>query len=89
MPDSNELIASLTNSIGATPGGGMNLALLAAWTIFGGIGFIAFVYGKKQQNWPILGIGLALMIYPYFVSSTFLNYLIGAILCVALYFFRQ
>jgi hypothetical protein len=35
----------------------------------GGIGFVLFVYGKKQQRWPHLVAGLALLIYPYFTDS--------------------
>ena len=35
----------------------------------GGIGFVLFVYGKKQQRWPQLAAGLALLIYPYFTDS--------------------
>jgi hypothetical protein len=43
------------------------LMLLAL--IPGGIGFVMFVYGKKQQRWPILGFGLAFIVYPYFTES--------------------
>ncbi len=35
----------------------------------GGIGFVLFVYGKKQERWPQLAAGLALMVYPYFATS--------------------
>lgn len=35
-----------------------------------GIGFVLFVYGKKEQRWPHLGAGLALMVYPYFATTT-------------------
>jgi hypothetical protein len=35
----------------------------------GGIGFILFVYGKKQERWPHLVAGLLLMVYPYFATS--------------------
>jgi hypothetical protein len=34
----------------------------------GGIGFVLFVYGKKQERWPHLVAGLLLMVYPYFTS---------------------
>jgi uncharacterized membrane protein len=36
----------------------------------GGIGFVLFVYGKKQQRWPQFFAGLAFMVYPYFTPST-------------------
>ena len=35
-----------------------------------GIGFVLFVYGKKHDRWPQLVAGLALMVYPYFATST-------------------
>jgi hypothetical protein len=44
-------------------------SLLFLSLITGGIGFVLFVYGKKQDRWPQLAAGLALMAYPYFVSS--------------------
>jgi branched-subunit amino acid transport protein len=34
-----------------------------------GIGFAVLVYGKKQQSWPHLIAGLALLVYPYFTES--------------------
>ena len=34
-----------------------------------GIGFVLFVYGKKQQRWPQLVGGLVFMVYPYFTPT--------------------
>ena len=42
-----------------------------------GIGFVLFVYGKKQDRWAHVGAGLALMVYPYFVA-TVVQMLLGA-----------
>lgn len=42
-----------------------------------GVGFVLFVYGKKQQRWAHLGAGLALMIYPYF-ATTIISLAVGA-----------
>jgi 4-hydroxybenzoate polyprenyltransferase len=50
----------------------------------GGIGFVLFVYGKKQQRWPHLVIGLAFMVYPYFTTSVASLTLVGVALGVAL-----
>jgi hypothetical protein len=30
-----------------------------------GVGFVLFVYGKKQQRWVLLVFGIAFMVYPY------------------------
>ena len=35
----------------------------------GGVGFVLFVYGKKQGRWPQMGAGLLPMVYPYFATS--------------------
>jgi len=45
----------------------------------GGVGFVLFVYGKKQQRWPQFTAGLALMIYPYFAATT-TTLLVGGLL---------
>lgn len=38
--------------------------------IIGGIGYVAFMYGKKQGRMPAMAAGIALIVFPYFVSST-------------------
>ena len=42
---------------------------LFASLIPGGIGFVLFVYGKKQERLPQLLAGLAFMVYPYFTPT--------------------
>ena len=78
------------NGLAASAGqGGWSLANIIAWVIFGGVGFIAFVYGKKMSSWRPMVIGIALMAYPYFVTNTVALYLVGIVLCAGLYFFRE
>ena len=50
-----------------------------------GAGFVLFVYGKKQERWPHLVTGLALMVYPYFATSVLSLVGIGAALGLALW----
>jgi hypothetical protein len=57
--------------------------------VFSVTGFAMFTYGRKQAAWRTAAIGAALMIYPYFVSQTWLLYTIGLALCAALYVFRE
>lgn len=45
--------------------------------IVSGVGFVLFVYGKKQGRWPQLAGGLALMVYPYFVSTLTATLVVG------------
>ena len=34
-----------------------------------GIGFVLFVYGKKQERWPHMLAGILFSIYPYFTPN--------------------
>jgi hypothetical protein len=51
-----------------------------------GIGFVLFVYGKKQQRWPHLVAGILLMGYPYFTATALALFGVGAVICVALWY---
>ncbi len=51
----------------------------------GGIGFVLFVYGKKQERWPQLVAGLLFMVYPYFTSSVPALVAVGMTLAVGLW----
>jgi hypothetical protein len=35
----------------------------------GGIGFVLFSYGRKQERWAHVGAGMVFMVYPYFTPS--------------------
>jgi C4-dicarboxylate transporter len=50
-----------------------------------GVGFVLFGYGKKQERWPYLVAGLALIVYPYFASSIGALAGLGVALCVGLW----
>ena len=63
--------------------------IVRAGFIFSGIGLVAFVYGKKEGSYKPLSIGIALMAYPYFLTSTFWLYAVGSGLCLLLYFWRD
>ena len=34
-----------------------------------GIGFVLFVYGRKQHRWPLIVSGLLFMTYPYLATT--------------------
>ena len=61
-------------------------AYLAGAIFFGIVGFAAYRYGKKNAMPRPKWIGIALMLYPYAISQTWLLYGLGAALCAALYF---
>lgn len=52
--------------------------------LLGAIGLAAFVYGKKAAKLKPLFLGLLLMIYPCFVTETWMLYALGGVLTVAL-----
>lgn len=52
----------------------------------GGIGFVLFVYGKKQQRWPQLIAGLLFMVYPYFTPSLVSMCAVGAVIGFVLWY---
>ena len=51
-----------------------------------GVGFVAFVYGKKQSRYPQLLVGLILMIFPYFVPAVLPMLGIAVLLIAGLWF---
>jgi hypothetical protein len=57
--------------------------------LFGSIGFVAFIYGKRMQVWKPMFLGLALMVYPYFVTNDVALFALGAIGTAALFLFRD
>jgi hypothetical protein len=63
----------------------MDASWLFLSLIPGGIGFVIFVYGKKQQSWPHLAAGLALLVYPYFTESVTGLVAVGVAILAALW----
>ncbi|MDQ2659638.1 MAG: hypothetical protein M3Y03_04385 [Verrucomicrobiota bacterium] len=64
-------------------------AEIVANLLFGSVGFVAFVYGKRMHVWKTMFLGLALMVYTYFVSNTVLLFGIGVVLTGCLFVFRD
>jgi hypothetical protein len=64
-------------------------AYLAGAILFGIIGYAAYRYGKKTSLVVPKWIGVGLMLYPYAISETWLLYVVGSGLCVALYIYRK
>jgi hypothetical protein len=57
--------------------------------LFGSIGFVAFVYGKRTTAWKMMFCGLAMMAVPYFIADTAIMYAFGVIGTAALFFLRE
>jgi len=56
--------------------------------VFGLIGLAAYRRGRKLERPRTLWLGVALMLYPYLVSNTWLMYAVGAALCAGVVFDR-
>ncbi|MGE0043963.1 MAG: hypothetical protein AB7H88_03330 [Vicinamibacterales bacterium] len=50
-----------------------------------GVGFVLFSYGRKQARLPQVVGGVALMVYPYFVSTVPGLLLAGAVIGAAVW----
>ena len=59
----------------------MTAGQLFAMLVFGAIGAGYFIYGWKQRRPVPLAVGLALSVYPFFVTNVWLVCLIGSGLC--------
>ena len=62
---------------------------ILGWLVFGGIGMIAVGYAKMKEMWQPFVLGVALMIFPYFIPSGAPLWLVGLALTVALFFTKD
>jgi hypothetical protein len=58
---------------------------LIASLVVSSIGFVVFVYGKRQQRVPQIVVGLVLMGFPYLVPDVLLMTSIAAVLLIGLW----
>ena len=65
----------------------MNLSpgWIVASLIISAVGLILLNYGRKFRRIPQLVVGLAMLIYPYFVPGVLANVLVAAGLCAVLW----
>ena len=61
-------------------------AYLFGMLLFSLLGFAAFRYGRKNDRYPTMAIGVALMLFPYVVSRTWLLYVVGIALCAGIWY---
>jgi len=63
-------------------------SLLIWGTLFGAIGFGFFIYGKKQRSLVPFLTGIALFLFPYFISNVYILVIVGVILVAIPYIVR-
>jgi hypothetical protein len=66
----------------------MSTSLLFLGLLFGSVGFGYFLYGKRQAAIVPMVCGIALMVFPYFVSNVLILAVIGIALAALPYFYR-
>jgi hypothetical protein len=66
----------------------LNTSSLLFGLLFSSIGLGFFIYGRRQKVAMPLLCGLALMVYPYFISNNALLIAIGVALIAIPYFVR-
>ncbi len=67
----------------------MDSSSIMVWSIlFGGIGIGYFIYGRKQKAIVPLCTGLALFVFPYFMSSVTMLLIVGIVLVAIPYFIK-
>ena len=53
--------------------------------VIGGIGTVAFIYGKRQSRVPQMVAGALLVVYPYFIDNIFIMVGIAVAILAALW----
>lgn len=66
----------------------MTVSVIIWGLLFGSIGVGFFIYGKKQRAPVPLICGIALMVFPYFISNIFALVGVGIVLVCIPYFVR-
>ena len=57
--------------------------------VFGSIGLVAFMIGKKRARFKMMITGIILMGYPYFIWNTIALYALGGLLTASLFVFKD
>ncbi|XAH23577.1 hypothetical protein AAFF27_27005 [Xylophilus sp. GW821-FHT01B05] len=63
-------------------------AYIVGAILFGLVGLVAWRLGRREARRNTKWLGVALMFYPYAVSSTWLLYAVGLALCAGLWWDR-
>ena len=62
-----------------------SLSALLAGFVFGVIGVYWIKRGKTEAHPLSMFLGVALLVYPYFIENVYLLWGIGAVICIAAY----
>ena len=48
--------------------------------VVGSVGLVLFIYGKKMSRIPHMAVGILMLVYPYFIPSALVTFVIFALL---------
>jgi hypothetical protein len=68
---------------------GFSISAMIAASVFGLIGFTAFLRGRKTADPKMLIIGILLMVYPFLVTNPVWTWVVGIALTAALFIFKD
>lgn len=66
----------------------LSVSSILAGLLFSTLGWYVMKWGRKKANTWHIGLGFALLIYPYFVSGDYLPWVLGALLSAGVYVTR-
>lgn len=86
----NDAVMQAARKLGGAGGGqgllfGMSIWGVMASLVFSGIGYFYFRRGRDQSDMVKIGCGIALMVFPYFVTNALYITLVGAALMAVPY----
>ena len=58
---------------------------IVASLIVSSIGFVLLRYGRKQARLPQIVVGVAMLVYPYFVPNVVAMLIVAGVLCAGLW----
>jgi len=62
---------------------------LMSGLVIGGLGLFLFLFGKRAARPVLLGIGLAMCVYPYFIPNLLVVWGLTAVLLVPAWVYRH
>lgn len=74
----SDLLGYLLPATGYTPPVDFSFGSLLLALVIGSIGLGLFIYGRKQGKVPPVIVGIALIVYPYFVPNPWISAAIAA-----------
>ena len=63
----------------------LSVGTIMCGVVFGGVGFSAFLYGRKQRSAKPMVLGALLMVYSYVIPNLWAQIAVGVVLTALLF----